>query len=216
MATHWWGEGLDKHCSSGFKMHMVNTFLVVWKSASFQDKFSSFPPPPLLLHEGVRLNGESVGCQEFLYAISRGEWTLVGNSRRVTEPSMKGKCRQESLRQTGKSNPLSGSAPSTRIPLGQKREKKRKKEVLLQCLLSSSQWCGNLAIPFQWSTICLDLGTWTHLKCPGAPFYLFNYLGIQFPINHNCSTPSGERAFLPSWQNEKQAFYKAKIQTELS
>ena len=93
--------------------------------------------------------------------VSREEWELVGNSPRVTEPSMEGKWRQESPRQTGKYNPLVGALLSTSTPLGQKKEKKKKKkerererekEVLLQCLLSSSQWCGNLAIPFQHET----------------------------------------------------------------
>ena len=152
------------------KTHVVNTFLGYENLQAFKTSFLHFLP--LSLHEKVGLNGESVSCQEFLCAVSRKEWKLVGNGRRVTEPSMDGKRRQDALRQTGKYNPLVGARLSTSSPLGQKRERerKRKKEVLLQCLLSSSQWCGNLVIPLQCETHLSELGNLNLLKMPRCPF----------------------------------------------
>lgn len=175
-----------------FKMHVVNTFLGYENLQALKTSFPHFLP--LFLHEKVGLNGESVTCQEFLCAVSRKESKLVGNGRRVTEPSMHGKWRQDALRQTGKYNPLVGALLSTSSPLGQKRERERKrnKEVLLQCLLSSSQWGGNLVIPLQREAHFV--WTWEPELVENAQvpfFYLFNYFGTQFLVNSNCFTLSG-------------------------
>lgn len=184
MATYRWAEGLDKHCSSG--LGCIWSTHSLWNE-SLQAFKTSFlhPPAPLFLHEAPGSMGEPADYQEFPNAACREEWKLVGNGLRVTVLSMEGRCGQESLRQTGKYNP-DGGVPLCQHSSGQERERqtqtdrqtgkeggrerRRERGDITVSAFLFSMVCGNLAIPFQWNTICLDLGTWTHLNCPGALF----------------------------------------------
>lgn len=189
---------------------MVNTFLVVWKSTGFQDKFSSlfFPFPTW------RSRAQWGVCQlsGVLYAVSREEWKLVGNSPRATEPSMEGKCRQESLRQTGKRNPLAGVRLSTSTPQGQK-ERERKKErgvITVSAFLFSMVWKSGHA--FSMKHNLSGLGNLNSFKMSRCPFSIsltileFNsLLTIIVPLFLVRKLSSS----VDRWK-EKQLFYMAK------
>ena len=95
----------------------------------------------------------------------------MGNGRRVNEPSMHGKWRQDALRQTGKYNTLVGALLSTSSPLGQKREREKERR---RCYYSV---CFPLLNGVEiWSYLCnmkhtlSGLGNLSLLKMPRCPF----------------------------------------------
>lgn len=176
-------------------MHMVNTFLVEWKSAGFQEKWNA----PPFFYMKCRDQWGSLDYQEFLNAVCREEWMLVEIAWGWLCSQRKGNVDRNPWDRLGNIIPM-GVYLSTSTPLGKRKtdtdrqigkEGGRQRGVITVSVFLFSMVCGSLAIPFQWNTICLDLGTWTHLNCPVPFSYLLEDLGIQFPVNNNCSTLSG-------------------------
>lgn len=174
MATYRWAEGLDKHCSSGLRC--------IWSTHSLWNEslqaFKTSETSLLFLHETQGSVWESVDYQEFLNAVCREEWKLVGIAWGWLCSQWQGNVDRNLWDRLGNIIPMGGCL-STSTPRG-KREKDRHRQtdreggrergVITVSAFLFSMVCGSLAIPFQWNTICLAWGIWTHLNCPGALF----------------------------------------------
>lgn len=160
MATYRWAEGLDKHCSSGLRC--------IWSTHSLWNEslqaFKTSETSLLFLHETQGSVWESVDYQEFLNAVCREEWKLVGIAWGWLCSQWQGNVDRNLWDRLGNIIPMGGGAFLPVLLEARERKtdtdrqtgKEGGREVLLQCLLSSSQWCVEVwpylfnETPFVW------------------------------------------------------------------
>lgn len=76
----------------------------------------------------------------------------------------------------------------------------------MTAFLSSMVWKSGHTFAMR-NTLCLDLEPALVENVQGPFFYLCNYLGIQFLVNSNCFTLSGQKSVLLSRQMEGKACF---------